>query len=464
MTGPGVPGRVWHRSMSPDRVFLVGSLLAGIALAVLFPPLSIADEPLHFYRAAGLARGELVAPRLEGVVGAEIPVSLLRLVAELRVGDALPQEPDRKLSPVEMRAAFEWPLERSDRRFVSVGATGMYPFAAHLFQAVGIGLGYLLSASPPLLVLLGRLANLVGTTVLTWLAIRATPVGRWPLAVVALAPMAVSSRSSLSADAITTAVAFCFLSLVARLAWGGQERRWDGLLLAASAVALCLTKLPYVVLLGALAMVPFERLALRRRWRRWLASLAAVGLALAFTLWSASRVPTTTRPGVDVDRDRQARELVTQPQRFLGAMAADFTVHTDRYAAQAVGLQLGWLDVQLPVLPIVGYGLGFLLLLLAGEARLPVRRWQRGVAALVGLAVAVGISASQYALWTPSGAFAVEGVQGRYFLPAAPLLVWLLLRRRRETLADHDVAPLVFAGWAVVTVVACWCVAQRYYG
>lgn len=448
----------------PGRVFLAGSLLAGLLYMVVFPPLSIADETLHFYRAIGLASGEVVAPRVDGRASATVPSSTLRLVGELRTGHALPIEPERRIAVEDLRASYRWPLERSRRELVDLVGIGMFPFVAHLAPALGIAVGLALDASPPLLVLCGRVTNLLLASLVVWWAIRLAPVGRWGLVVAALTPMAVSSRASLSADAATTALAFLFLALVARWAWGeGMDRR-ERRLVAGAAVALCLTKLPYVVLLAAVALVPRERLEMGRRRVGWAVAAAAVALAIVFAVWAAWRVDPATRPGTDTDRNRATLDLVVDPGRVARAVAADFAVHADRYAVQAIGIQLGWLDVQLPAAPVVAYGLGFLALVLLGEPGARIARWQRLLLAAVGAVLAVGISVSQYAIWTPSAAAAVEGVQGRYFLPAAPLVVWLLLRHRRRPLPQRPVAAAVLAGHVAITALTCWYVVQRYYG
>jgi len=68
-------------------------------------------------------------------------------------------------------------------------------------------------------------------------------------------------------------------------------------------------------------------------------------------------------------------------------------------------------------------------LLLAGTPRVVVQVRQRLLFYGIFAAVLVVVAASQYVVWTPVGAGDVRGLQGRYFLPAAPLLVLALHRR-----------------------------------
>jgi uncharacterized membrane protein len=450
------------RLAAEEWLFLAGSLLAGLAYLVLFPPLSIADETLHFYRAAGLAAGEVVPPLRGGAATATVPAGVARVVPELGVGEVLPLQPRRRLDPRVVRSALEWPLGKGEPVVVGIHGTGMYPFVAHLAPATGIAAGRWLDVSPLLLVYLGRLSNLLLSTALTWLAIRASPGGRWALVLLALTPMAVTSRGSLSADAMTTALGFLLLSLVARLAWSPETRPRDRWLLLAVSVALCLTKLPYALLLLTLVVVPRERLGWRR-WRSWwLLFLGLAGTAIAFTVWSAARLEEPARPGADAGR--QVEALAAAPADFVSSLVADWLLHADRYAAQLVGIQLGWLDVQLAAGPVIAYlALVLGLLLLARGAPTGLLPWHRALALAVGTGVAVTVSASQLVVWTLPGAIGIDGIQGRYFLPAVPLAVWVLARRGGRELPPVATALALAAAYSALTVYVCSRVAARYW-
>jgi uncharacterized membrane protein len=452
------------RLSPPEALFLAAGLVAGMVYLLVFPPLSVADEPGHFYRAFAVSGFDALPHRRGPAIGAELPLSLTTLVPELGVGEALLAHPEHRVDPERLRAAWRRPLEPRRRGFVEFPGPAQYPFVVYLPQALGIAGGRLFGAGPLLLVYLARLSNLLISTAITGLALRLTPVGRWPLAALALTPMAVSSRASASADALTTALAFLALAAVAALAWGPEGRRGWRLLVGAG-VGLALTKLPYALLLGSLAVVPRERLELPRRWRsRSFAALVLLA-ALAFAAWQAASFGGHARPEAGLAFDRQVRDTLAEPLRFARLVAGHYLEHADRYVAQLVGIQLGWLDVRLPTGLIWGYLLAVLALLLwTGEADIGVAAWQRCLLAAMVVVLAVAIAASQYATWTPYRAPAIEGPQGRYFLPAAPLVVFALHRRGRLPGAGWRLAVGLAALYAAATAIAALCILRRHYG
>jgi uncharacterized membrane protein len=443
--------------------FLVASLLGGVAYLALFPPLSVADEPGHFYRAYAVSSGDLV-PELRGeFAGSRMPVSVSRLVENLGTGEVLLASPDARVEPSELRLALRTPLRPEHSHFREYSTSSQFPFVAYLPQSVGVGIGRICELPVGWLVYLGRLTNLVFCTLLIWLSLQMAPFARWPLLVLALSPMALSSRASLSADGPTTALAFLFLAAVAELAWGVPQRRtrW---VLAAATLALCATKLPYALLLLALLVVPAERLRLRERLRWWLVLGSGATALLAFDVWTAHRFGRTLRLGSGVDSGRQVAAAVREPLRFARILVGDYLDHGDRYVAQLMGAQLGWLDVKIGIEVVWAYLWLFLcVLLVAGWPAVSVTGRQRAIALAIVSLLAVVIPASQYATWTPYRAEMIEGTQGRYFLPVAPLVVWILHRTGRRP-REGLLAAGVMLAWLLVTALACWRILDRHYG
>jgi uncharacterized membrane protein len=445
--------------------FLVASLAAGIGYAFLFPPLTIADEPSHFARAYAVSGGEWIPERRGSLVGGVIPTSVQRLAGELDAGE---QQllPGWSFEPARLRALAGRPVAPEERRFAAFPTSGQFPAVVYLPQALGIVVGRALGLSVVDLVYAGRLANLLASSLLTFFALRLAPIGRWGLCLLALSPIAVSSRASLSADAVTTAAAFLFIGAVARFAWGdAAPTRSDRAWLASAAVLLCLTKVPYFVLLALLGLVPRERWELPRRARGWILAGALVAGAVVVSCWSATVFGRELRQGGGIDRDRQVHAALAEPLRFGSLVVRHYASWTGRYVAQLAGAQLGWLDVKLPIGAAWLYCASLLsVVLLDTDRRARVAPWQRLLLAATVAVAAVVIAASQYAVWTPFGADTILGIQGRYFLPVAPLVVLLLHRRAEREPPVGRLAAGVGLLHATLTAIAWPMVRMRYFG
>ncbi len=446
-----------------DGFFLVASLAAGSLFVFLTPPFQVPDEPVHFYRAFALAEGHLTAERWQGRIGAELPASvpaLFELFADV------PFHPERRVAPGAFAAARALELDPDRRQFVDFPAAAAYTVVPYLPQAAGIALGRLVGAPPLVLFYLARLANLLVASLLTWLALRCLPSYRWLAVLVALAPMALFQRASVSADALTLAAAFLFAASVAGPAFSaaGALGRRQLATLTLSAAVFCLSKAAYLPLLLTPLLIPRARFPRGRRVPALLVYGAVTGLALLVAVLNARSVDLPFRPGAGVDPDRQIAESVAEPLRFLGVVVGDWADNAPRFAAELIG-RLGWLDTPLPFWLLAVYALALLALAAVDSSpELDVGPWQRAFLAALVAGTLVMISASQYALWTPVGAAFIEGTQGRHFLPVVPVAIWVFHIRRWASLIPGDrrarLTALVCILSVAVTAVVLF---RRYY-
>jgi len=225
-------------------------------------------------------------------------------------------------------------------------------------------------------------------------------------------------------------------------------------------------------LLDLLALlIPARRLGSRRRH----AALAAAVLALTAagavnSVLVARGFFAHFQHDALVEPYLQARGIVAQPLRFLGLVLADYARHLPRYALGFVG-HFGWVDTPLPVAVLIAYAL--LLLLLAATGGDPAIELPPRGRLLVAAVVAAGllfVSASQYLGWTPVGAAAIQGPQGRYYLPLAPAAALLLYNRRLAVALAPAAARAAWLGTALAAASACFTAISllsiwlRYYG
>jgi len=86
--------------------------------------------------------------------------------------------------------------------------------------------------------------------------------------------------------------------------------------------------------------------------------------------------------------------------------------------------KFGWEKNYMPFGWIVAL-LGLLAFLAISEKN-TATRWQRGIAALIIALYLVLFSVTMYALWMPVAAPVLGNLQGRYFVPILPLLLYVV--------------------------------------
>ncbi len=234
--------------------------------------------------------------------------------------------------------------------------------------------------------------------------------------------------ASVSQDALMLSCTALAASLCSRAV--GRDRAlsaWECAVVAVLIGAAIAARPPYVALL-AMLVVPvagseefFERQ--RARVRTMLSGLAALAIGSGWVVFGARLSQTPMRLEAGVSIPSQVSSMLSHPASFPEAFLNTAWDSGREQLQQTVGV-LGWTDTPLPFgfYVLIGCTIGVAVLATLIESDRGVRTpWGAVLLGAFGLAV-VGIYAALYLSWTPVGANSVDGIQGRYFLPAASLL------------------------------------------
>lgn len=412
---------------SPPRAFVWLALLFGIPLALITAPFQAPDEPQHFLRAYQISEGGWLPSRRGDRGGGDLPVSLLEVPGRFAY---LRFHWNEKTSWNQIRDAMRVPLDPERHQFIPF-VTAIYSPIAYLPQATGIAIGRQLSLPPLGLMYLARLVNLLAWIVLGCIALRITPICARPLLLLLMMPMSLFQAASMSADATTNGLAVLFTAIVLRFALGRSTlaistAKWIGLVLLSA--GLTVTKFAYLPLAGLVLLIPRERFGSnRRRWTS-LAVLLAGNLA-AVLLWMPQThgLNAVVRDQANVSARGQIEYLRSHPSALLTVAWNTIVLDGWPMVRSFVGW-LGSMDARMKVAFIVPY-LAVLFLAcwsersLAGPLRL--RKWIAVI--LISAVLSIGaVGLLNYIYWTPIAKSHVDGLQGRYLLPLAPAVVYLL--------------------------------------
>ena len=443
--------------LQPQRFFLVAALLGGLIFVFVTPPFQVPDEPAHFYRAYSVSEGQFFMGGEDGKNPRPLPASLRALV-EILVDD-VPFHPETRIQPGTWTRAREVQLRPHEVERISPPSSLLYSAVPYLPQAAGIAVGRLFGASPLALVFFARTANLLAAVGLIYFAICQLPGYRWLAVLLALMPMAMFLRSSVSVDAGITAIAYLLTATIAKIAFGATPmhgRRDFGLLVVLS-VSLCLTKPVYFPLVLVVLVIPSSRLPIQRPGFVLLA-------VLVFSIGAVTMTLAISQPAVDgisARIDSLVDEILTNPFDLFGQILVDYIWHAPRYGAEFIG-RLGWLDTPLPLV-LLGSYLAFLIVYTVFDSgpQAIVTPRQRLVLALVIVASLMAISTAMYFI---NGRMA--GIQGRYFHPIALAAAWIFHSGHRLKFADEGwVLPAGVALLSVISfAVTAFTICHRYYG
>lgn len=417
-----------------SRTFFFVALATGLAFTFVTPPFQVPDEVTHYWRATSIAYGT-IRPEVSarGAV-AEVPDAYRQFVYATFRDQRWPN--GVRLAREDVHRAWLVSLELYPKP-VPVTFIASYTPVPYAPQIVAALIGRVFRLRPMATFYLGRIANVLAFALIVAWAIRVMPYLPRAFFAIALWPMSMYLAASWSADALTIAVAF----LVAAVLCRPPPRRHD--VIAAFLLGLCKPGYSVIALVGATR-------------RKWLAIGAAFAGAAIATLSMASLYTP-----VHGDARAQWPCLRAHPLRYFAIAANDLAQHGFAYIEQAIG-RLGVLDLFLPR-AVIWIELALLaLIVLAGDR---VRWRDRVMSIVVVIIVVAGTGLTLYLTWSAPCGSAIEGVQGRYFLPILPLLAIALARPATRNPRVERVlsitAPVVLAG---SNLIALYVIAARYYG
>jgi uncharacterized membrane protein len=417
--------RGFVRALHVERCYLVLAVLFGSVFLLITPPFQVADEPAHFYRSFQISESGWIASRLQdGAVGGMLP-SGLATTATRMLGN-IPGQRDQHISAHMIIDELSGRINSAERIPIAFQNTALYSPLPYLPQALGIGLVRLLSPSSPLGLLYGaRTFNLITSILFCYWAIKITPIGKWAFFLLALAPMTVFQAASASGDAITIGLTLlAAASFFYILKQTPPLQTWQLALLLALAAGLALVKPPYAIIVGLFICLPASKFASKQQRHWFIITLILVTLFLV-TSWAliAHDLYRPSRPDVAINPTAQLNLILQSPMHYLRAVFATHGITGSIHLlSQFVGV-LGWLDTPIPLWAVWLYYVLFVLALAPPQPALLPSHFQRLSAFGMWLVTFGAIDALLYLTWTKVGDMKIEGLQGRYYLPLAPLLV-----------------------------------------
>ncbi len=395
---------------------MVMALLFGGLFIGLTPPFQSPDEPNHFLRAYQVSEGRLFPEKIENRrLGGYLPTSLQAVADSFAY---LKNDHQARLRPGLLESSQAIPLRPDHRTFLDFANTAVYAPTAYLPQAAAIALLRPLGAGPLVLLYAARLANLLVWVLLIGAALHTLPALHRPVAALALLPASLVVAASANADVLTNGLCWW---LFAGFCQPAVRSRWWTIVAFAAVCAAKVVTLPLGLLYG-----------LHQKNRRYFATLlalgvvAAVGWGILAQHWFISydaydphyRDTQTLNEGVRPTA--QLHFVAAQPFTFLQVAAQSYGRALPSTLAHFVG-KFGWGKNYLPTGWIVALWVAILGLLCCETGSWT--RQQRGWALLVTLLFVGLFSIAMYALWCPVGAGELTNLQGRYFVPIAPVLV-----------------------------------------
>lgn len=409
-------------SMKLETLFIFPAIFA-FSLLIIVPPLQVPDEANHWFRGFQLSSGRIIGVIEEGKSGGEVPSSFLEFYETLEKTWRLDKR--GKQTPHTIMSASSIPTDFSSTKFVNFENTVVYSPLPYLPHVIAIWCGRFSSLPVGGIFYLVRVFNLAFSLGLLFLALKLMPVKRVSFLLLFSLPMTATLIGSASADAVTIGVAFLFQSLAFRLLISDNlegVKNSEIYIVSLTALLVGLLKPPYPIL--AFLLIP-PALKTRNFLHKKILSASIAASFLCTFSWIFLTRPFSSMPfrsGLTTSNTDQLLWVIENPLKFLGIFWNEIWNHNEILWESFIG-RLGWLDTPLPFWLILSLGIVlFASSMVRFEDEPSVSLKNRLLTlSLVGLGFFL-VHLLLYLFWNPVGGDRIEGVQGRYLIPFAPLL------------------------------------------
>jgi uncharacterized membrane protein len=456
-----------------DSAFVLIALIFGNALVFLNPPFQTADEAQHFFRAWQITQGELISRGKTplGEAGGYLPTSLDTFWQRFK---PMAMHPEKNTSARYILGSFQIRLQPDKQSLIPFGNTAHYFPISYLPQCLGIGVGRALSLPIPMILYLGREANLIVFTLIGFLSLRWAPAIARPVFLLLLMPTMLCLAASVSADTLSDALAVLFTALICRYFAAGPNsiNHKAILLLMLVSIPLSVGKVVYFPLLALLFLIPTHNFGGKSRKTVVVSLLIALNLLALFS-WtsSTSSLDTTISTEKNISPRQQLAQLEQHPLH-LPTLLWNTAKGGGWFVCTTYVAVIGWMDLNFPPPVVIGYLLLLIFSCWTAGDRPPLPA--PGVTTLIVLP-AITISCLGFALlnllyWTPIGSNYILGLQGRYFIPLTPpflLLACSLARQLPPAFVTPRSQKSLNFGLILISTTICGCllvmIIRRFY-
>ncbi len=459
------------KNFGAEKIFVALFLFVGVMILFTRPPYQLMDEINHFARTWQISEGIFLSPTTtigdfirgehrskkifsfddtappdtwrDNIYIAEVPASFL---PEVFIADANHKHYVHAFKFDDVKNFLATPLNVQERELVMIPQTGVYPPPTYLPQAVVAIIGRALNLNAGIIFYAMGLSGLLFNAACVFAAMKLLPDAKPLIFLLAMMPMFLVEAASTSADAVTYGA--CIFATAWLLSLRQSTEKFSraeifGLIILAAVIAAC--KSVYGTILLLYFFIPRERVdnSAKKFWAFGI-FLLAVNLSTAL-IWTELSVTAagvefyTSRYHGDLTADIAAQKIFVaeHPEAFFAAMINSLAHFKTWYAVSFIGTWSPQCDVTLP--PIFYLLYGVTLIFFALSCAVPVKPIERAVM-LFGTAMSVvAFFMMDYVIWSSVGGDMVYGIQGRYFIPLAPMVFvsmsFLPTMRRQNSIA-----------------------------
>ncbi len=436
--------------------FLMTALIFGCFIVFFLPPFRGLDEASHIYRITQLSEPDIFIEKSPIGYSHSIPDD----IHELNINEFTQKTRSTFFDSIERRIESGTRESASSTHQLFEGSGTYSPFIYTHLLPVGL-IAKLTNMNAYPYVLLLRLVNLALFLAVVYVCLKIIPTGKWLIVTISLLPMSIHQAATVSADVILYGSILIVISLVVKFLYSYKKnskfkpKRALLVCLFLASIALCIGKPGYFILLAPLFILPFSLFGTRSNKYIFIISLFTISFAfiagwnLALSNAGLSGAVESFRLRVDGGElyglQKVLNMTLLQPWQGLQFFGNSFIRSIDITLPSILGGnynnssnfiisnftgQFASLGIHLPVWTSFTVLLALIFSFCGFSTKRHLVNFQAKIIILLAIvAQFLLIYFLFWVTWTPTYYNFIQGLQGRYFIPLLPLLIFLLPKK-----------------------------------
>ena len=383
-----------------EKLFVILTLFTGMMYVFAMIPNGVPDENHHYYEADKLSK-------LNFISGPYYQMSEKFVMCE---GS---QKNYKCLNEIFFNA------KDTDKKGVLTNTANGYNDVLYVPSAIGIATGRLFGLNICIGYYLGRILNLLVTIIFGYYSIKLLSRGKLILLVFLLNPMYLHQGMAFSADVLTNAITILFISFM----MSDKEKlsNKEKISLLFLTLGFYIIKRPYVFLL-LLLLIRIKRV--KKFNREKTVKIICVGLVILFAYM------TITNLNYTVYSEYSISTIIRNPFDFISLFMNTLKLNGNKYFQTMFGSSLGWFEIDINGIYIYTY---LAILFVATFVDKMKLNFKQIIAIIISvLLVVLSIFIGFLTIYSNRSEEVIFGIQGRYFLPVAILVFYLISNFTRK--------------------------------
>lgn len=444
---------VKYKKASIEGIVSIVTTYFCLACMFIFPPATVPDEPMH-YRSAYHVSNQMLF-NFDDEQGALCMRS-----------DDLDYYNNYKISLFDQDYITDMGFDSIKCKNTEIVTGNIKYFEnkaiVYFFPATGITLSRIIGLGPYWTFQMARLFNIVQSIIMVYFAIKIIPYGKGALAAISLLPINLHIRSSVSYDAFTYGGTLMIFAYIIKLIYDKKPISWKQMILLAIMIIIVVPqKVVYIGVAALLLIIPKERFA-KPKWHLvFKCALGAIAIlsVLLIQFGEANLLISDTVSYSDETPGFSLMYIIAHIPQILNMLFNTIIDNGDFYVQSMISF-FGWFELSarwFMIIPL--YILLAISFMRSEDEPAPQRTIERIYSLALFILVFILTEFVLLVAHTPIDSSTIEGVQGRYFLPALPLL-FVAVRNNTIVLKKNFEGQLIFALSALNIITFIYCMAS----